>query len=241
MDIRDKISLFCDVEPRAVIPMLTMPSIYEGRSFSRKPARRLRVRPAEHLAHVQDLDDWRSGAAAEGPRTVEVAVVGGTSNCRTRTSRSRSRSSTQPSSTMRRNIHWVHSEDVDGARAEGLFAEMDGIVVPGGFGERGIGKLQARAARLNDPVPGALPGPARDDRRVRPRSLQHRRRQLDGPTETAYLPITLLDEQRRVVDKGGSMRRAILPAAAARAHAAYGTDEVSEAPPPLRVQQRVPR
>ena len=50
------------------------------------------------------------------------------------------------------NIHWVHSEDVDSARRRGLLAEIDGIVVPGGFGERGFeGKVQAaRYARANN-------------------------------------------------------------------------------------------
>ena len=68
------------------------------------------------------------------------------------------------------NIHWVHSEDVDSGVVEGLLSEMDGVVVPGGFGERGIeGKLQAaRYARAEQrPLPRPLPRPAGDDCRVR--------------------------------------------------------------------------
>ena len=57
--------------------------------------------------------------------------------------------------------------------------------------------------------------------------------------------ITLLDEQRRVVDKGGTMRLGSYPCRlvpGTMAREAYGVDEVHGAPPPpLRVQQRVPR
>src|SRR5574341_1760625 len=78
-DIRDKISLFCDVEPRAVIPMLTMPSIYEVPLVLEEfglgdyVCERLNISPTS-----KDLDDWRRWVdRLKNPqRVLDVAVVG---------------------------------------------------------------------------------------------------------------------------------------------------------------------
>jgi CTP synthase len=133
------------------------------------------------------------------------------------------------------NIHWVHSQDVAAARVEQTFARIDGIVVPGGFGERGFeGKVQAaRYARLNNvPYLGLCFG-------LHVMAVEFARAYFDTEDcnsteldpETAYPVITLLDEQRRVVDKGGTMRLGsypcrIVPGTMARE--AYGCDEVVE-------------
>jgi len=239
MEIRDKISLFCDVEPRAVIPMLTMPSIYEvplvleETGLGDYVCERLNISPTS-----KDLDDWRSWVQRlkDPQRTVEVAVVGKyveLPDAYLSVKESLIHAAVEHNAGV--NIHWVHSEDVDGARAEGLFAEMDGIVVPGGFGERGIeGKLQAaRYARLNEvPYLGLCLG-------LHVMTVEFGRdhfntddvNSTEFDPETAYPVITLLDEQRRVVDKGGSMRLGSYSCRlrpGTRAHAAYGTDEVSE-------------
>ena len=87
----------------------------------------------------------------------------------------------------------------------------DGILIPGGFGGRGIeGKIAAaRVAReQRDPLPGHLPGHARRRRRVRP----PRRRAWRAPTRprwTSRRPIPVIDllpEQKEVADLGGTMR-----------------------------------
>jgi CTP synthase len=118
---------------------------------------------------------------------------------------------------------------------EALFSEMDGIVVPGGFGERGIeGKVHAaRFARANQtPYLGLCLGLqvmvvefARDHFNTDDVNS------TEFDPETAYPVITLLDEQRRVVDKGGTMRLGsyhcrLVPST--RASEAYATDMVSE-------------
>ena len=67
-------------------------------------------------------------------------------------------------------IDWIASDDTEGLLAEGRLRDLDGIVIPGGFGFRGIeGKIAAAGfARLqDDPVPRALPRPALRDHRVR--------------------------------------------------------------------------
>ena len=78
-DIRDKIAAFCDVEPRAVIPLTTVDSIYEvpllleERGLADFIIERLRLEPTSH-----DLTGWREmvGRLKRPERAVEVAVVG---------------------------------------------------------------------------------------------------------------------------------------------------------------------
>jgi CTP synthase len=133
------------------------------------------------------------------------------------------------------NIHWVHSEDVDDNSVATILGEVDGVVVPGGFGERGIeGKVEAaHYARLNGmPYLGLCLG-------LHVMTVEFGRdhfktddvNSTEFDPETAHPVITLLDEQRRVVEKGGSMRlgsyHCRLRPGTLTAEA-YGTDEVTE-------------
>jgi CTP synthase len=238
-DIRDKISLFCDVESRAVIPMLTMPSIYEvplvleEAGLGDYVCDRLNISPTS-----KDLDDWRTWVQRlKSPqRTVEVAVVGKyveLPDAYLSVKESLIHAAVQHNVAV--NIRWVHSEDVDGKTSQGLFAETDGIVVPGGFGERGFdGKVAAaRFARLNNvPYLGLCLG-------LHVMVVEFARAHFDTEAansteidpETPYPVITLLDEQRRVVDKGGTMRLGTYACRLVQgtmAREAYGSDEVIE-------------
>jgi CTP synthase len=95
-------------------------------------------------------------------------------------------------------------------------ARADGVVVPGGFGYRGIeGKiLAARWARENKvPYPGPVPGHAGHVHRVCPpragqrRAQQHRVRH----PSTKYPVIDLMPDQRDIADMGGTMRLGAYP------------------------------
>ncbi len=238
-DVRDKISLFCDVEPRAVIPMLTMPSIYEvplvleNAGLGDYVVDRLDLTPTS-----KDLEDWKTWVERlKNPqRIVDIAVVGKyveLPDAYLSVKESLIHAAVAHNAGV--NVHWVHSEDVDAAASESLLSVMDGVVVPGGFGERGIeGKVQAaRFARLNNvPYLGLCLG-------LQVMVVEFARAYFDSGTpnstefdaETPYPVITLLDDQRRVVDKGGTMRLGgyacrLVPGT--RAHEAYGMDEVIE-------------
>jgi CTP synthase len=238
-DIRDKISLFCDVEPRAVIPLLTMPSIYEVPLVLEEAGLgdyvidRLNLSPTS-----RDLEDWKSWVQRlKNPqRTLEVAVVGKyveLPDAYISVKESLIHAAVQHGCAV--DIRWVHSEDVTDGNAAALFSAVDGIVVPGGFGERGIeGKVRAaRYARENlVPYLGLCLGM---QVMVVEFARAHLGREDANSTEfdpkTPHPVITLLDEQRRVVDKGGTMRLGGYPCRlvpGTRAWEAYGTDEVTE-------------
>ncbi|MBM4093030.1 MAG: CTP synthase, partial [Planctomycetes bacterium] len=129
----------------------------------------------------------------------------------------------------------VHSEAVENEGAERLLASYDGILIPGGFGERGIeGKISAvRFARERGvPFLGICLG-------MQCAAIEFGRHVVSLPqahsTEfdknTPHPVICLLDEQKNVTQVGGTMRLGAQPAVLdpdSRAFACYGTQTISE-------------
>jgi len=132
-------------------------------------------------------------------------------------------------------IDWIPAEEVVGMLADGRLRDLDGIVIPGGFGERGIeGKVAAAGyAREHDiPCLGLCLG-------LQVMVIEYARnvvgleransREFD--TTTPHPVIDLMDEQREVVDKGGTMRLGLYVARlkpGSQVAAAYGEDYVHE-------------
>ncbi|NCY01436.1 MAG: CTP synthase [Planctomycetia bacterium] len=129
----------------------------------------------------------------------------------------------------------INSEDIEREGAERLLAGFDGLIVPGGFGERGIeGKVEAigfaRERRL--PFLGICLG-----MQCAVIDVARNRAGLAGAHSTEFARdtphpvICLMDEQRGVLDKGGTMRLGAQPAvlaAGTRSAAAYGRTAISE-------------
>ena len=108
------------------------------------------------------------------------------------------------------SIEWVQAEDVEEMSADGRLSELDGIVIPGGFGERGVeGKIAAaRYARENDlPCLGLCLG-------MQVMTIEYARHVLgmagahssEFDPQTPFPVIDLMETQRDVTDKGGTMR-----------------------------------
>ena len=132
-------------------------------------------------------------------------------------------------------IDWIQAEDVEGLLAAGRLKDLDGIVVPGGFGERGIeGKIAAVGyARMNEiPCLGLCLG-------MQVMTIEYARNVL-GLTDahsTEFNPTTLnpvidlMESQREVTDMGGTMRLGAYIAELAEGSQvanAYGKTVVSE-------------
>ncbi|HZJ25993.1 MAG TPA: CTP synthase, partial [Acidimicrobiia bacterium] len=132
-------------------------------------------------------------------------------------------------------IDWIASDDTEGLLAEGRLRDLDGIVIPGGFGFRGIeGKIAAAGfARLNEvPFLGLCLG-------LHCATIEFARDVcgLAGANSSEFDPhsphpvIDLMDDQRDVVDKGGTMRLGAYPAKLAPdtvVGRAYGSEVVYE-------------
>ncbi len=237
--IREKIALFCDVEPQAVLPLVTVPSIYqvplllEQFGLGRLITQRLGLPDSE-----PDLAEWRAllEKVSRPKPTVEIALVGKYVALRD--------AYISVGEALRHaglyhgvdvNIRWVHSEDVEKQGAESLLRGVRGIIVPGGFGHRGIeGKIAAaRYARENRvPYLGLCLG-------MQCATIEFARNVLGlaGANSTEFDPqtpapvIDLMADQRDVFEKGGTMRLGAYPCRlvpGTRAAAAYGLEQVSE-------------
>ena len=136
---------------------------------------------------------------------------------------------------VRVEIDWIQAEDVEGLLAEGRLRELDGIVIPGGFGERGIeGKIAASGFSREYGIPclGLCLGLqcmtvdfARDVLRL------ERAHSTEFDPATPYPVIDLMETQRNVSDKGGTMRLGAYVAQlkpGSKVSAIYGEEVVSE-------------
>jgi CTP synthase len=133
------------------------------------------------------------------------------------------------------NLHKVDAEDIEAEGAGKFLAGMDGVLIPGGFGSRGVeGKIQAAqfARENNIPYLGLCLG-------MQIAAIEFARNvcglrdahSTEFNAGTPHPVIALLDEQRQVTAKGGTMRLGSYCcqlAADSRARAAYGVDTVSE-------------
>ncbi len=238
-EIRDKISLFCDVEPQAVIPLMTMPSIYQVPLVLEEAGLGDFITDRLNIASTsKDLDEWKAWVERllNPEHSLEIAVVGKyveLPDAYLSVKEALIHAGVQNDSGV--HIHWVHSEDVAKTKAETLLANMDGIIVPGGFGERGFeGKIDTtRYARLNKvPYLGLCLGlQAMVVEFARAHFGTDDANSTELAPETAYPVITLLDEQQRVVEKGGTMRLGSYPCRldpGTTTREAYGADETSE-------------
>jgi CTP synthase len=133
------------------------------------------------------------------------------------------------------DVDWIQAEEVEGLLAEGRLRDLDGIVIPGGFGERGSeGKIMAAGYAREHGIPclGLCLG-------LQMMTIEYARDVLGltGANSTEFDPATphpvidLMDSQRDVTDKGGTMRLgayvAELVPGSQVAHA-YGKTVVSE-------------
>ena len=153
---RHKIALFCDVKPDCIIENLTVPCIYEAplmlerSNFSAVACRELGLETRE-----ADLTEWKEmlRRATEPSRTVKIALVGKYVRMRDAyLSVAEALRHGGFDNEVRTVIDWIEAEDVTEDTAEQLLKGADGILVPGGFGERGVeGKiLTAKYAREHD-------------------------------------------------------------------------------------------
>lgn len=241
-EAREKISLFCDVEQRAVIPMLTAETIYEvpltleSAGLGRLIAERLGLPAAP-----PQLDDWERlvETVKLGGRRVPIALVGKYVELRDAyISIAEALQHAAFSNGVTAEVTWINAEELEALSRDEvwqLLRDAAGIVVAPGFGPRGIeGKiLAAEYARLNNiPYFGLCYG-------MQMAVIEHARNvaglsdanSTEIDPQTTQPVIDLMPEQRDIADMGGTMRLGqyecqLVPGT--RAAAAYGESTVFE-------------
>ena len=238
--IKEKIALFCDVAPDAVIPMETLSNIYQAPLvLEQEGVGEILVRELNLTTpNGSDLSRWEAMtermANPHGP--LPIAVVGKYADLPD--AYLSVREALRHASLFHDrdvSIDWVRSEDIERDGPDAWLSHTLGIVVPGGFGSRGVeGMIQAvRYARERQlPYLGLCLG-------MQVMVIEHARNVLGltGANSTEFDPetpdpvIDLMLDQRSVNDMGGTMRLGNYPCVLAhgsRAAKAYGTPEVNE-------------
>jgi CTP synthase len=239
-DERAKIALFCNVPIEAVIEEKDKDfSVYEvPMSLVEHGLDELVVRKLGLKAGKADLSRWRDllHRLRNPEHEVSIAVVGKYSEHRDAyKSIYEAIDHGGIANRAQVQIQRIHSEAVERDGPERLLSGVDGILVPGGFGERGIaGKIDAiRYARQRGiPFLGICLGMQcaviEFGRNVVGLAGAH---SSEFDKNTDHPVICLLDEQKKVTNLGGTMRRGAHPAVLdpeSRAAECYGTTEISE-------------
>lgn len=153
--IFQKISMFCNVKPDCVIENITLPCLYEAplmlekENFSSVVCRELGIDTP-----MADLDEWTNMVKRIKDReyTVDIGLVGKYVRLHDAyLSVAEALRHAGYTHNSHINIHWIDSETITKETVNDVLAELDGIIVPGGFGSRGIEGmiLAAQYAREN--------------------------------------------------------------------------------------------
>ena len=237
-EILEKISLFCNIPVDHAIPNLTADLLYEvPLMLEREGLADVVVRRLGLICHAPDLTEWATMVhkAKHPSGEVTVALVGkyvALHDAYLSVVEALTHGGIENG--VKVDIRWVNSETVTNENAAELLAGCHGVLVPGGFGDRGIeGKISAvRYAREhNVPFLGICLGMqmavVEFARHVAGLEGAHSS-ELDP--HTPHPVIDLLPEQRNITDKGGTMRLGACPCrlSEGKSLAAYGADAVSE-------------
>jgi len=221
-DAQEKIALFCDVDQNAVIPMVTVDTIYkvplslQEAGLDELLVDRLALNAADGPRN--GLSAWRRIVTelSRPKERINVGIVGKYVELEDAyLSVKEALIHAALAEGYELDIEWISSESLEKGRDLDRLDGLDGIVVPGGFGYRGIeGKIvAARFARTRDvPYLGLCLG-------MQVLCIEFARAALDSeePNSTEFnmsteMPvIDLMPEQRDIADMGGTMRLGIYP------------------------------
>ena len=238
-DIRRKVALFCNVEPKAVVESIVVPTIYEVPL--RMHAQHLDETILEKLDlpndREPDLKEWEEfvNKVKYYDRTIQIALVGKyTELPDAYKSIVESFVHAGAANHVHVKLTYVNSEMITPENVGDMLGQMRGILVAPGFGHRGIeGKITAvRYAREhNIPFLGICLGMQCAVIEFARNVLGYEDADSTEMRKTTHPVIDLMEEQKNVMDKGGTMRLGAYPcriSAPSHLFDAYGTDLIYE-------------
>jgi CTP synthase len=219
-NLREKIALFCDVDKRAVVALVTTPILYEipltleqagvGDFILNRLGLKARLEP--------DWSDWEN-LVSEVKRTkptVKIALVG--KYVELHDAYISVREAVQHAALylgVEAEMLWIHSTDLEKNRAWDVLESAAGVIIPGGFGSRGIeGKIQAAHHCRTEKVPylGLCLGMQLmvvDFARFALGTEDANSAEFDHNTK--HPVIDLMPDQQQITDLGGTMRLGLYP------------------------------
>ena len=241
-DVKSKIGLFCSVRPENVIAAYDCSTIYEvplmlhSEGFDGRVVDRLGLEGGE-----PDMEGWRKMVQTlKSPaKHVSIGIVGKYTDLK-ESYKSLNEAIVHGgiANSTKVEVTWIDSETMTDENVGQALADVDGILVPGGFGERGAeGKIVAiRYARENKiPFFGICFGMqlaaiefARDVCGIRDATSREFQNVQKGARNFV---IDIMEEQKKVKDKGGTMRLGSYPCTlegGTRAREIYGAEHINE-------------
>ncbi|KGA11867.1 MAG: CTP synthase [actinobacterium acAcidi] len=236
--LKRKISNLCDVDERAVVNAADVRNIYELPLVLHDEGLDTVVCDVLQIEAKPDLSSWQSVVTMveNATKPVRIGLIGKyieLHDAYLSVVESIKHAGFHHGASV--EIDWIQAEEVEGLLAAGRLSELDGMVIPGGFGIRGVeGKIAAAAfARENNlPCLGLCLG-------MQVMTIEYARHVL-GMTDahstefdpsTQHPVIDIMNDQRDVTDKGGTMRLGAYYAVlepGSKVATAYGESVVSE-------------
>ncbi len=213
-----KIALFCNVREKDVIMNLTAPSLYEVPMMLEEQG--LAEAVCDHLGlenRKPDLADWLAMVDRQKKATkkVSIALVGkyvALPDAYLSVAEALRHGGIANDANV--DISWINSEEINRENVDKILGGYDGIIVPGGFGDRGIeGMIESvRFARINNiPMFGICLG-------MQMAVIEYARNVLgfEGANsgefgDIKYPVIDIMDDQKDITEKGGTMRLGLYP------------------------------
>jgi len=237
--IKEKISLFCNVKPDCVIENTTLPSLYEAPLMLHENGLdEVVCRELGMKAPKPDLTEWRvmTQKIAARKKKISIAIVGKyvrLHDAYLSIIESLNHAGFETDAIV--DIQWIDSEGVTEKNVSSILNGINGMIIPGGFGDRGIdGKIIAcRYARENDiPFLGICLG-------MHIAVIEFARNVcgLDGAhsgefnEETSHRVIDIMPSQLGMMGSGGTMRLGAYPCRLTQdslIYKLYGVEEISE-------------
>lgn len=218
-DLKDKIALFCDLDAEEVIENADADSIYEipvmleREGLAKLVIEHLNIKCGKlDLSHWQELLEKMKNIDGK----VDIGLVGKYVELRDAyISVAESLTHAGIENGVDVDIHWIQAEDVNDDNAEEIFKDIDGILVPGGFGDRGLeGKIAAIKYARENKVPffGISLG-------MQLAVIEYARNVLglenangtEWDPDTEYPVIDLMPEQKDLEALNGKMRLGLYP------------------------------
>tara|TARA_A100001037_G_C15151575_1_gene639620 strand:+ start:1994 stop:3631 length:1638 start_codon:yes stop_codon:yes gene_type:complete len=238
-EIKEKISLFCDVPKDAVIPLMTVENIYQVPLILEESGLGdILIKYLGLTSEKIDLEDWRGmiDRILQPRPEIVVGVVGKYADLPDAyLSVREALRHAGFSQDLNVAIDWIQSEDLENEDAAALLRHVSGIVVPGGFGVRGTeGMINAvtYARENNVPYLGLCLG-------MQVMVIEHARKVLgltdansaEFDSDSKNPVIHLMDDQKNIDSMGGTMRLGNYPCSIvpnSKAFSAYGAEKIME-------------
>ena len=238
--MRNKIALFCNVDPTSVIESIDAESIYDVPLLMQEE--RLDVEVLEKMkmpvSPEPELRVWKEFLERiKNPKgEVTIGLVGKYVELKDAyKSINESFVHAGAANQFKVKVKSIHSESIDSSTVEAALAGLDGILVAPGFGSRGIeGKIEAIKYARENKIPflgiclGMQSAVVEFGRNVLGLSDAH---STEMNPETSYPVIDIMEEQKSIQDMGGTMRLGSYPCTieeGSKAFSVYGIKEIEE-------------